>query len=157
VLTLFRCKLKIHCVEWLARILRIFGPINCYLLLFFFFFVFGIFTSPHYLSLVPTLGLLAVAFAFAFDSMSEQRPFLRTPSVNRPMTLGSEVRMQIKTKGYSGGGSQGSSVGHLGKMTMGFLPGTCYSSSTSSNTKGSSIHFEGSLPYFWLKPRKFPQ
>ena len=122
MLTLFRCKLKIHCVEWLAHILQIFGPINCYLLLFFF--VIGIFTSPNYLLLVLTLGLLAVAFAFAFDSMSEQRPFLQTPSVNRPMTLGSEVRMQIKTKGYSGGGSQGSSVGHLGKMTMGFLSGT---------------------------------
>jgi hypothetical protein len=74
------------------------------------------------------MGLLAVAFSFAFDSMSEQRPFLQTPSVNRPMTLGSEVHMQIKTKGYSGGGSQGSSVGHLGKMTMGFLPGTSASS-----------------------------
>jgi hypothetical protein len=31
----FRGKLKIHCVEWLARILRISGPINYYLLLFF--------------------------------------------------------------------------------------------------------------------------
>jgi hypothetical protein len=90
--------------------------------------VFGIFTSPNYLSLVLTLGLLAVAFAFAFDSMSGHRPFLQTPSVNRPMTLGSEVRMQINTKGYSGSGSQGSSVGHLGNMTMGFLSGTLTSS-----------------------------
>jgi len=45
-----------------------------------------------------------------------------------------------KTKGYSGGGSQDSSVGHLGKMTMGFLPGT---SASSESVVGKKVTFFG--------------
>lgn len=45
-----------------------------------------------------------------------------------------------KTEGYSGGGPQDSSVGHLGKMTMGFLPGT---SASSERIVGKKVTFFG--------------